>query len=153
MRCLVYVVGASSGIGRATAALFSRRGANVMLTGRNEANLQETCDTCQSPAHMVTGDMTNESDVENIINETISKLGRLDILVSCLLFLSSILLLSPWWLLLSIDSDILQLSDVDYKPLRPKDIRLPPPAPPSDRLLQAVDLFYQPPSNDCPVDE
>lgn len=88
MRCLVYVVGASSGIGRATAALFSRLGANVMLTGRNQANLQETCDTCQSPAHMVTGDMTNESDVENIINETISKLGRLDILVSCLLFLS-----------------------------------------------------------------
>lgn len=43
-----------------------------------------------------------------------------------------------------------QLEDCDYKPLDPKDIRLPPPMPPSDRLLAAVEAFYSPPSHDRP---
>lgn len=43
-----------------------------------------------------------------------------------------------------------QLEDYDYKPLDPKDIRLPPPMPPSDRLLAAVEAFYSPPSHDRP---
>lgn len=43
-----------------------------------------------------------------------------------------------------------QLEDSDYKPLDPKDIRLPPPMPPSDRLLAAVEAFYSPPSHDRP---
>ncbi|TNN61733.1 Calcium homeostasis endoplasmic reticulum protein [Liparis tanakae] len=42
------------------------------------------------------------------------------------------------------------LEDYDYKPLDPKDIRLPPPMPPSDRLLAAVEAFYSPPSHDRP---
>lgn len=45
---------------------------------------------------------------------------------------------------------IAQLEDCDYKPLDPKDIRLPPPMPPSDRLLAAVEAFYSPPSHDRP---
>ncbi|XP_046851460.1 calcium homeostasis endoplasmic reticulum protein-like isoform X2 [Xenia sp. Carnegie-2017] len=40
--------------------------------------------------------------------------------------------------------------DVDYEPLDPKDIRLPPPQPPSDRLLTAVEAFYSPPSHERP---
>lgn len=45
---------------------------------------------------------------------------------------------------------VAQLEDCDYKPLDPKDIRLPPPMPPSDRLLAAVEAFYSPPSHDRP---
>lgn len=44
----------------------------------------------------------------------------------------------------------LQLEDHEYKPLDPKDIRLPPPMPPSERLLAAVEAFYSPPSHDRP---
>lgn len=43
-----------------------------------------------------------------------------------------------------------QLEECEYKPLDPKDIRLPPPMPPSDRLLAAVEAFYSPPSHDRP---
>lgn len=43
-----------------------------------------------------------------------------------------------------------QLEDHEYKPLDPKDIRLPPPMPPSERLLAAVEAFYSPPSHDRP---
>ena len=45
-----------------------------------------------------------------------------------------------------------QLEETDYKPLDPKDIRLPAPAPPSDRLLVAVDAFYTQPSRERPRD-
>uniref|UniRef100_A0A8C5C5L4 Calcium homeostasis endoplasmic reticulum protein n=1 Tax=Gadus morhua TaxID=8049 RepID=A0A8C5C5L4_GADMO len=45
---------------------------------------------------------------------------------------------------------LVKLEDNDYKALDPKDIRLPPPMPPSDRLLAAVEAFYSPPSHDRP---
>ena len=40
------ITGASSGIGAATAELFSKMGANLSLTGRNLDNLQKTADRC-----------------------------------------------------------------------------------------------------------
>eukprot|EP00063_Salmo_salar_P029810 XP_014004645.1 PREDICTED: calcium homeostasis endoplasmic reticulum protein isoform X4 [Salmo salar] len=45
---------------------------------------------------------------------------------------------------------LVKLEDHDYKALDPKDIRLPPPMPPSERLLAAVEAFYSPPSHDGP---
>ncbi len=38
--------GASSGIGAATAILFSKMGANLSLSGRNMSNLEETANSC-----------------------------------------------------------------------------------------------------------
>ncbi|CAE1284660.1 CHERP [Acanthosepion pharaonis] len=47
---------------------------------------------------------------------------------------------------------LVKLEDTDYKPLDSKDIRLPPPMPPSERLLAAVEAFYSNPSHDRPRD-
>ncbi|XP_065336017.1 calcium homeostasis endoplasmic reticulum protein [Cloeon dipterum] len=47
---------------------------------------------------------------------------------------------------------LVKLEDTAYKPLDPDDIRLPPPAPPSDRLIAAVEAFYGPPSHERPRD-
>ncbi|XP_069703277.1 calcium homeostasis endoplasmic reticulum protein isoform X1 [Periplaneta americana] len=47
---------------------------------------------------------------------------------------------------------LIKLEDGEYKPLDPDSIRLPPPAPPSDRLLAAVEAFYAPPCHDRPRD-
>ena len=38
--------GASSGIGRSTALLFARLGAQLTLTGRNEDNLKKVAELC-----------------------------------------------------------------------------------------------------------
>lgn len=43
---------------------------------------------------------------------------------------------------------LVKLDDYDYKYIDPKDIRLPPPLPPTERLIAGVDLFYAPPSHD-----
>lgn len=40
--------------------------------------------------------------------------------------------------------------DVDYKPLNPDDVKLPPPQPPSERLIAAVEAFYSAPSHERP---
>ena len=40
------VLGASSGIGAATATLFSKLGSNVVIFGRNEKGLDETIGKC-----------------------------------------------------------------------------------------------------------
>ncbi|XP_076371824.1 putative oxidoreductase Lin0452 isoform X2 [Tachypleus tridentatus] len=40
--------GASSGIGRATAVLFSRLGAKLALTGRNQENLTKSAEECEA---------------------------------------------------------------------------------------------------------
>uniref|UniRef100_T1IH20 Calcium homeostasis endoplasmic reticulum protein n=1 Tax=Strigamia maritima TaxID=126957 RepID=T1IH20_STRMM len=45
---------------------------------------------------------------------------------------------------------LVKMEETDYCPLDPDQIRLPPPAPPSDRLLAAVELFYSPPSHERP---
>ncbi|XP_014681782.1 PREDICTED: calcium homeostasis endoplasmic reticulum protein-like [Priapulus caudatus] len=45
---------------------------------------------------------------------------------------------------------LVRLEDCDYKSLNPDDIRLPPPMPPNERLLAAVEAFYRPPSHERP---
>ena len=47
---------------------------------------------------------------------------------------------------------LIKFDESGYKPLDPDRIRLPPPQPPSDRLLAAVEYFYSPPSHDRPRD-
>ena len=84
------ITGASSGIGAATAILFARRGAKLSLTGRNEVNLQRVGDECVrvGPADTedrpltVVAELTCEADVTNLVDATIKKFGRLDILIN-----------------------------------------------------------------------
>ncbi|XP_037775688.1 calcium homeostasis endoplasmic reticulum protein-like [Penaeus monodon] len=45
---------------------------------------------------------------------------------------------------------LVKIEDHKYRPLDPNDLRLPPPTPPSERLLRAVENFYAPPSHEKP---
>ncbi|XP_076371850.1 putative oxidoreductase TM_0325 [Tachypleus tridentatus] len=82
------ITGASSGIGRATAVLFSRLGSKLALTGRNQEHLTKSAEECEaiSPYNLkplcIVGDLTIESDIERIMKSTIDTYGRLDILVN-----------------------------------------------------------------------
>ena len=44
----------------------------------------------------------------------------------------------------------LQLHEEGYRPLNPRNVRIPPPQPPTDRLLKAVEEFYQEETEDAP---
>ncbi|MFH4983579.1 hypothetical protein AB6A40_010288 [Gnathostoma spinigerum] len=44
------------------------------------------------------------------------------------------------------------MDDILYKPVAVSQLRLPPPIPPSERLIHAMDMFYAPPTSDSPRD-
>lgn len=82
---VVLITGASSGIGAATAEIFAKNGANVVIVGRNVDNLKATELKCKEANNKVNclpivADVTK--DAEKIINETIAKFQRLDVLVN-----------------------------------------------------------------------
>jgi dihydroanticapsin dehydrogenase len=74
------VTGASRGIGKAIAKEFSNNGASIVISGKDKSRLDETAG--ELGAFAISADIRKESDVQNLINKTIEKFGRLDILVN-----------------------------------------------------------------------
>lgn len=80
---VVLLTGGSSGIGKATAYHLARLGARLALTGRNQQNLNDVAAKCETDeTFVVVGDITKEADTERILNETIKKYGKLDVLIN-----------------------------------------------------------------------
>lgn len=82
---IVLVTGASSGIGYVTARAFAQRGAIVVGVARREALLQQLMRECQtySPASAyLAGDLAERVFAERIVDDTVQRHGRLDILVN-----------------------------------------------------------------------
>lgn len=76
------VTGASSGIGHATARLFAREGAKVVVSGRDEARLEELARLIRADggeAIAVVGDLREESTAERLVDKAVSRFGRLDV--------------------------------------------------------------------------
>lgn len=82
---IAVITGAGKGIGKATAELFIKEGAKVVLTSRNKSDLEQLVADNESKKDNITiiaGDISNEDTIQKVIDETISKLGRIDILVN-----------------------------------------------------------------------
>ena len=79
------VTGGASGIGRAICQRFSREGAKVMVADRNIAGAEETLSlmgATPDTADMVDVNISEAFQVERMVNETVMRFGRLDILVN-----------------------------------------------------------------------
>ncbi len=76
------ITGGGSGIGLATARAFCKEGANVVLFGRRKEKLQKAADELGGSAIFVQGDMTNNGDLDQLINETLHNFKGIDILVN-----------------------------------------------------------------------
>ncbi|RNA22150.1 tropinone reductase 2-like [Brachionus plicatilis] len=76
------ITGASSGIGKATAILFSKLGSNLVVLGRDEKGLDDTLSKCQSNVIKVVGDITDNEVRSQLIESCIAKFGKLTTLVN-----------------------------------------------------------------------
>lgn len=81
-RLRVLVTGASSGVGEATARLFSSRGAAVALVGRRNQELTRAAESLEGPALVLLGDVSDPEVAARLVNETIASFGGLDVLVN-----------------------------------------------------------------------
>ncbi|MGF9664110.1 SDR family NAD(P)-dependent oxidoreductase [Arthrobacter crystallopoietes] len=81
---VVVIVGASSGIGRATAHEFARCGARLVLAARSESSLAEAAEECRAlgcEALAVPTDVTVEAHVERLARTAVREFGRIDVWV------------------------------------------------------------------------
>lgn len=82
---VVIITGASSGIGLATAKEFARLGAKVVLAARSIELLQNIESSLRSSGYevfAVTTDVTIEGECRELIDKTVEKYGRIDILIN-----------------------------------------------------------------------
>ncbi len=81
---VILITGASSGLGQATALRLAGLGANVALAARTRSALEETARSARSlgaQALVVPTDVTVPAECQHAVEETVSRLGKLDILL------------------------------------------------------------------------
>lgn len=79
------VTGSSSGIGRATALLFARAGADVVINGRNERRIAAAVQEVEALGRRALGvraDVSSFAEVTAMVDKALAAFGHLDILVS-----------------------------------------------------------------------
>lgn len=79
------ITGGGTGIGRAVAFLFAKEGAKVAVVGRRNGPLKETVSVIESGggrAMLVEGDVSVARDVAGVMDKTIEKFGRMDVLIN-----------------------------------------------------------------------
>ena len=79
------VTGASKGLGREIALTLGRAGANVALFSRSKAGLQETESLLRDEglrSMFLCGDVSNSTDVEEVVKRTVAEFGQIDILIN-----------------------------------------------------------------------
>ena len=74
------ITGGTTGIGFATAKLFIREGARVIITGRNEARLQNAVKELGEKAIAVKADVRSLSELDALADRVREEFGKLDIL-------------------------------------------------------------------------
>ena len=79
------ITGAGRGIGRTIALAFAKEGARLVLAARTGSELLETAESCQkigAQTRVVVTDVTDWTQVENLVSAARQEFGQIDILVN-----------------------------------------------------------------------
>jgi NAD(P)-dependent dehydrogenase (short-subunit alcohol dehydrogenase family) len=82
---VVLITGALTGIGRATAFAFANEGARIVVSGRRDATGEALVAELRSlgaQAEFVRADVRHENEVQNLVDKTVARFGRLDVAVN-----------------------------------------------------------------------
>jgi NAD(P)-dependent dehydrogenase (short-subunit alcohol dehydrogenase family) len=77
------VAGGTSGIGACISGLFAAEGATVFISGRRTKEGSALARKLGADAYFVRADVTDEADVQHLIDQATTRSGRLDCLVNC----------------------------------------------------------------------
>jgi short-subunit dehydrogenase len=83
---VVVIVGASSGIGYATAVALARHHCRLVLVGRDAGRLRAVlaaCDAAGGIAISVAGDVADAGDVEHVVDTAVGEFGSIDAWINC----------------------------------------------------------------------
>ncbi|PSL45868.1 3-oxoacyl-[acyl-carrier protein] reductase [Salsuginibacillus halophilus] len=83
----VIVMASSRGLGKATAEQFAKEGARVVISGRNEADLEKAAGEIRAAAGhedvtYAVCDMTQEKDIQQLVKTAVEQNGTVDVLVN-----------------------------------------------------------------------
>lgn len=76
------VTGAGSGMGRSCVIRLSHEGARVIAVDVNEEGLKETCQLAGKESWYIKASVSDEHEVKRMVEEVVSKEGRIDVLVN-----------------------------------------------------------------------
>jgi NAD(P)-dependent dehydrogenase (short-subunit alcohol dehydrogenase family) len=82
---VVLITGALTGIGRATALAFAKDGAQIVASGRREAEgkaLEAELRSLGAQAAFVRADVRREDEVRSLVDQTVARFGRIDVAVN-----------------------------------------------------------------------
>jgi NAD(P)-dependent dehydrogenase (short-subunit alcohol dehydrogenase family) len=82
---VVLITGGLTGIGRAAAVAFAKKGAKVVVGGRRDEvgnALAKELRALGSEAEFINADVRKEDDVRNLVDKTVARFGRLDVAVN-----------------------------------------------------------------------
>jgi NAD(P)-dependent dehydrogenase (short-subunit alcohol dehydrogenase family) len=82
---VVLITGALAGIGRATALAFAKEGARLVVSGRRDdagEKLVAELRGLGTEAEFIRADVRHEADVQNLVDKTVARFGRLDVAVN-----------------------------------------------------------------------
>src|SRR5260370_25389598 len=82
---VILITGGLTGIGRAAAVAFAKKGAKVVVAGRrDEAGkvLVEELRSLGSEAEFINADVRKDDEVRAMVDETVALFGRLDVAVN-----------------------------------------------------------------------
>lgn len=80
---VVLITGANRGMGYSIAQVLEREGASLVLVSRNIKKAQIDSQFNSKQTLIIDADITQEKDVDRIVQETMAKFGKIDVLINC----------------------------------------------------------------------
>lgn len=84
MSKVIWITGASSGIGKALAIDYAEQGAQLILSARNKKALEVVKSSCSNAGNIkvLPLDLTDNSDLSSVVSKAIGLFGKVDILIN-----------------------------------------------------------------------
>lgn len=78
----VIITGASSGIGEASARLLAEQGCKLTLAARSVDKMEALAAELRTDCLVVHADMTQPADIDNMVERTLQRYGRIDVMLA-----------------------------------------------------------------------